>query len=626
MKRQRLTQSRAALALLVLGGGCAGGSSAPSTTVAALSATEAARVQAYLDARYTAKDVLHSFHTKFGETIDCIDFFAQPGVKALAAEGHPITTLPPPPPSDIDYGPLADVAFTGRPDDQGRPRACPSGAVPLLRITAADISRAGGLDAFRRAHALKGTPAQPVPPDNAVQPSAAVGPDIKYYAHVRADSAYAPVLRGQSTISLFDPYVPPSGGHSLSQVWMADTSGSAVQTVEAGVNVDWGLNGDGALHLFIESTNDGYKTGCIDDFPNVGPCLKWVATPQAGFTPGQMLKPGDPLTTTGTPPGVTQSITVEVIQQGSFDNGFFPDHWTIRVNGQSIGYYPDADFYGAMQYQATVFRIGGEVFDPSSLWVTPMGSGASPNASYGQAAWQDGYIACSAIAQNGTPTNCSSTFTTPSVFGSAAYAVYQPTPTFNLFFFGDAPNAFDYADWAENNAPKGDWASGDFKGNCPLGQPLDGLSRYTSVPAAPWSHAVHCSPYGSFPGPDQPLCYARTVNPWDSRGTNDNNWDWDLSSYKTECAANEYVQGVSQDPSTGHLHSIDCCPANVSHLKCSTQVFYSSDSSAYSGTDWDPGYYKGQCPLGQYVAGISTPANSSVGIYGAAHAILCCSP
>jgi len=41
---------------------------------------EDARIQAFLDARYTAADVRYSYKTRAGEVIDCIDFFAYPSL------------------------------------------------------------------------------------------------------------------------------------------------------------------------------------------------------------------------------------------------------------------------------------------------------------------------------------------------------------------------------------------------------------------------------------------------------------------------------------------------------------------------------------------------------------------
>jgi hypothetical protein len=41
--------------------------------------------------KYTPQDVRHTFNALGGDTIDCVDFFAEPGVKALAAQGTPLT-------------------------------------------------------------------------------------------------------------------------------------------------------------------------------------------------------------------------------------------------------------------------------------------------------------------------------------------------------------------------------------------------------------------------------------------------------------------------------------------------------------------------------------------------------
>jgi hypothetical protein len=52
------------------------------------------RIAAWLDSRYHKSDVQHSFKTMFGETVDCVDYFAQPGVRALSARGITIQPQP----------------------------------------------------------------------------------------------------------------------------------------------------------------------------------------------------------------------------------------------------------------------------------------------------------------------------------------------------------------------------------------------------------------------------------------------------------------------------------------------------------------------------------------------------
>jgi hypothetical protein len=180
------------------------------------------------------------------------------------------------------------------------------------------------------------------------------------------------------------------------------------------------------------------------------------------------------------------------------------------------------------------------------------------------------------------------------------------------------------------NSPSiGDWNYGSYKGTCLTGEPIVGVSRYLN---SIQSHDIECG--GARYVTTASSCYLRSLGSNDDRGYSDNGWDWDSGSYKVECSVGEYVEGISQT-TWGQLDGVLCCPGNayvagtsqqLQHKNCDTQVFYNGDSSAYRSPDWDSGYYKGQCPGGQYVAGISTPAFSSVGTYGAAHAILCCSP
>jgi hypothetical protein len=99
-----------------------------------------------IDTGYAPTDVWHSFKTKFGETIDCVDFFQQPGAKMLAAMGRPVTTMPIPPPQSTGAeaqmqhsrgkasgDALSEVMFNGSPDEDGNSRSCPDGSVPILR-------------------------------------------------------------------------------------------------------------------------------------------------------------------------------------------------------------------------------------------------------------------------------------------------------------------------------------------------------------------------------------------------------------------------------------------------------------------------------------------------------------
>jgi len=168
-----------------------------------------------------------------------------------------------------------------------------------------------------------------------------------------------------------------------------------------------------------------------------------------------------------------------------------------------------------------------------------------------------------------------------------------------------------------------DWASGSYKGECDFGSPLVGISSFVGAQA----HAALC---GSGPNsskfPQNTGCYARSFgvgNGGNSNGdTADGSWD-PGNFYIGQCAANEFVAGVAQSTS-GVVDALLCCPGSVTHKSCTTQVFANQNSSGFSGIDWDDGYDKGQCPSGQYVAGVSEYSTTTSS--GFPHALRCCTP
>jgi len=328
-------------------------------------ATEAARVKAFLDARYTVKDVHHSFRTKFGETIDCIDFFAQPGVKAMAAMGSPITTLPGPAARPNIPAGFEDVFFTGTPDDQGKPRACPAGSVPVMRITADRISAADGLDAFVKAHQKRGGSDGSGPPPPSV--------DLTNYAHIYQQYTGGGLIsKNYAMLNIQKPLVLYPPDHSIMQTWTTNGGiDAAYSTVELGSIVSPAVNGDRNPHFFIFATNNNYGNGCYNNVG--GGCLAWIGAPSAYITPGMTL-------TTSVYGGLQQNWTVNV-QNGNL--GYGASGWNIV----GAGVYPSTDFPGQMATRASTFSIGGEVYDATHSWYVPMGSGAAASAGYGQAGY-----------------------------------------------------------------------------------------------------------------------------------------------------------------------------------------------------------------------------------------------
>jgi hypothetical protein len=178
-------------------------------------------------------------------------------------------------------------------------------------------------------------------------------------------------------------------------------------------------------------------------------------------------------------------------------------------------------------------------------------------------------------------------------------------------------------------SPVGDWSPGNLKGECESGQPLAGISTYDGqiIPSGGPTHAVYCN--SDFSKDSSKFAQSSSCHlvPFDgldgvagdNRGDSDDGWDWDPGYYKGECAANEFVAGVSQS-TKGLMNGLLCCPGSVTHGGCITQFFNST-----LGVDWDYGMAKAQCQSsGQYIAGVSVipPGYNDS---GTPNRILCCS-
>ncbi|MGA3135145.1 MAG: neprosin family prolyl endopeptidase [Terracidiphilus sp.] len=398
-------------------------------------------MQRYLDSRYTQNDVRHTFKTKFGEQIDCIDFYAQPGVKKLAARGMKIASIPQLAPLAYPVKPASaswtteDLSFNGQRDQDGNPRACPAGTVPQLRITAEQIARVGGLDAFLAAH-RKTHGIRPKPPNGADSPG---------YAHVVMNNATnsSSITSGSATLTMATPPLSsstPIGDHSLAQTWIAGGGG----TVEAGWTVDRSLSGDTQTHIFIFSTSEAtfnadgsvtYGNGCYD---NEGDgCVPWVALPSS-FAPGQTISP----VSTAGGSQVELAITSKLTSDG----------WVISMcigyTCSNLGYYPKSNYSATgMGAGASTFQAGGEVFDQAAK--------DSNSTDYSKETWDDppairmglgnvleGY-GISAIAYNLSYTDKVGTHTDfyPSASQPGSYHSDQSMPgpynETNFTYFGD---------------------------------------------------------------------------------------------------------------------------------------------------------------------------------------------
>src|SRR5579872_1549250 len=350
---------------------------APALALAAAVAPSAtddpAVVAAYRNSFYDDADILHSFQTTVGETIDCIDFYAQRSVKGLVAQGQrpDITKLPKPPPLPGGV-PEANVpshfAFDGSPDLNGNARQCPPGAVAVTRPSVTDITAAGGLEKFKATRRRRPVPSGSQSTfendcwlNNA--PGNGLGFPTYNYDHavgiVRNINYY-----GLLTIMpVYAGFIEVAGEHDVSQFWVQTgkcenwyrTSGQgnqcatgngvnnqAVQSVEGGWVVD---NNQQIAKLFMFMTGDGYyQDNCYAGSDGVGDTVCcpggvsnpspgqqgtscWVAAPNAAFTVNESL----PTSTAEKPPW---ELGIQV-WNGSTANPPAPGWW-VWVNGNNL--------------------------------------------------------------------------------------------------------------------------------------------------------------------------------------------------------------------------------------------------------------------------------------------------
>jgi len=165
-----------------------------------------------------------------------------------------------------------------------------------------------------------------------------------------------------------------------------------------------------------------------------------------------------------------------------------------------------------------------------------------------------------------------------------------------------------------------DWDPGFYKAQCASGFVQLGVSAgvYWFGSFGWWyPHAILCeldSP-GVFTGKHT----ATLTLPGDHRRYSRlGNWD---AGFKLECGKNEYVAGVSQDPSALMGNSVVCASSpglsnNGCHVVSTTDG--STAGSAGDG-DWDYGYYKGECGPSEYIAGIAFSTELQF-----PEALLCC--
>jgi len=410
---------------------------------------EKAKIQAFLDDRYTAADVKHSYLTRAGETVDCIDFFAYPSVKMLAKRGTPITSIPQPPHPPHVASPTPSPPSTPDIDANGALRFCSNTTVPILRVTSDQILAAGGLEPYlARKPSTQVRPPRPRPVSGAVLPMSSSastpsagtaqaqvasghanpfispGPDagsapyctefeqtdLPQYAHVQSTiypGGSTSISGGEGTMSINKTGLNTTqlnhSDHSLLQLWMysgwafnspafpsctcslSDPNRPCTQSVEVGVTNFDLDNSSNTENFFIFSTNNGYFTDC------------WAGSPGNGCTGGDVS-----LWIPATGASMTGQMSLNSEIEFESGTGWWVESGVNEVTPSSSttiytttwqGYFTSGSFSGGAMASgnAQTFQAGGEVYDfeqgQGDGWTVPMGTGSNPSVGYPSAAY-----------------------------------------------------------------------------------------------------------------------------------------------------------------------------------------------------------------------------------------------
>lgn len=326
-------------------------------------AAERARMEKYVADLQAAKRVVKSFQAPSGETIDCVDIYAQPALRRPGMEGQQVQLLPTSRPPEVKDATLAREGKVSMPDQLFTltGQTCPEKTAPMGRLTLDTLRRFRTLDDFLRKQSEIRKPSgggSSSPPHE--------------WAHASRGVAN---WGGESIFDVFSPYVEKADEFSLSQMWITRGGGANLQTVEGGWQAYHDLYGDWASHLFIYFTPDNYGSGgCYNTS-----CSGFVQVNNTVYLGG----------------GFT-NYSVRGGQQWEFKLLWYKDgtngHWWLKYGNTWVGYYPRSLFNAnGLRDAADSVDFGGEIVNTRTdgrHTRTDMGSGHWPYEGYSWAAYQ----------------------------------------------------------------------------------------------------------------------------------------------------------------------------------------------------------------------------------------------
>jgi hypothetical protein len=161
---------------------------------------------------------------------------------------------------------------------------------------------------------------------------------------------------------------------------------------------------------------------------------------------------------------------------------------------------------------------------------------------------------------------------------------------------------------------KSAWANGKPNATCAAGASVVGLSRPTGDTRL---HAAMCGrDVPNFSGTEAAVISL----PGDQRRTS-RNGDWAPNFNKLECGLAEYVAGIAQGAeNTAGVSSLRCANAGANiNRNCEHRLLQNGAGASNAWGDWDPNYWKSDCPGSKVVVGVSVSTGTLK-----ANGIYCC--
>ncbi|XP_028199646.1 uncharacterized protein LOC114384190 [Glycine soja] len=337
------------------------------------------------------KPHIKSIRTKFGEIIDCIDINKQPAFDHPLLKNHKLQRKP-----NFKISSVKDSTtrfIFGLKKDQ----YCPSGTVPIQRITKGDLIG----DKLLNSHTLT----QSTPGD--------------HFAEVSLVPGLGPYYGVSGSLSVYNPKVEKDQ-ISASTLWVQNGDANRI---EFGWHVNPSLYGDDTTYIYSRWTRDNYKqTGCFNM-----QCPGFVQTHKGIYL-------GTRVDNTSIYGGTIVEANVSIAQDP------ITKSWWLSLESTTIGYFPIALFSNLTSAEQGGW--GGRTHAPPGAPSPPMGSGYFPDDNlvhacyFRQVSFKNGSIQDYGPEEYHVHTNTDN----PSCFGVEYYGDQGRQAGYSLQFGGPGGN------------------------------------------------------------------------------------------------------------------------------------------------------------------------------------------